>query len=232
MRIHDWRRPRVDHAKTEELLSRVWGLEAGTDVFQIDAYREHFEEAASLIDHQCLLISDGQSIKVDHIVKLIALIKENSLLSIKEIKALIQAENWSWIAEGSNNDETAVEAIKFALHLWLFMKIDLSDENLRLHAVIQSSLPRRIANDAGGSNVPDSSALTDDFSAKNLTRIGGLQLVFTSDLSEHLSIVDNRFVHVFKHAAVLRKYAESRVERYAPQQAACAISNFAFYSVQ
>lgn len=218
MRIHGWRRPRADRAKTEELLSRVWELEVGTDVFQIDAYREHFEEAANLIDDQSVLISDGQSIKVDHIVKLIALIKENSLLSVKEIKALIQAEDRPWIAKGSNNDETAEEAIKFALHLWLFMKTDLSNDDLILQEVIQSSLPRRIASDGIGSDVPDSSTLTDDFSAKSLKRIGGLQLVFTSDLSEHLSIVDNRYVKVFKHAAVLRKYAESRVERYASQR--------------
>jgi hypothetical protein len=48
-----------------------------------------------------------------------------------------------------------------------------------------------------------------NFTANNLARKGGIGLVWTSYLGEHLTFVGKAQLRIFRHASVLRQYVKS-----------------------
>lgn len=95
-------------------------------------------------------------------------------------------------------DDHSLVALTFAVSLWTHSTIDFakwSSESLR--EILRASLPART------DPVDVCGILDNDFCAKNLWRKGGIQVIWTNDIREHLSC-DQDTVKVFRNSSMLR----------------------------
>ena len=185
----------------QDILSGVWGLDPAAP-HQLEAYRDHWKESRSLINNDNLALSSRA-----HVVELISLVQGKCDLSVQDIESAVRAANLACL-EDCYDDESASAALDFALRLWLFTEPDLEEKKSALSEVVAQKLPAALSQ----SHAPDLPCLSDDFSAKSLTRKGGLRLVWTSYLSEHL-LLEGSQLKVFRHASALRRHAGSKQVR-------------------
>jgi len=100
-------------------------------------------------------------------------------------------------------DETqAVKALEFAIRLWLHLsptfELSSSVPALRLVDWIETRLPARTS----GAQVIEGT-LSNDFCVAHLARKGGMVIIWEDDISQHLQLEQDKYLHVFRHCAVL-----------------------------
>lgn len=190
-----------------ELLEKVWGLSSypGRTVdARLDAYLNHYNNLAPLAS--TLDAFDDRN----HVIEVIAVARSRSSESINTIIDAVKQASLSW-GNSMFNDTEALEALRFALKLWLFSSPVLEQPTLTL-AECNKSLHTCATRGSPQGHAQQNGLLAADFSAKSLTRKGGFYLIWTSELSEHLTFASKDQLRVFRHAQVLLQY-QRQVER-------------------
>ena len=188
-------------APVRDLLPGVWGLSRTAPSHRLEAYREHWKESVSSVEDADLLLALASQ---RNVTELIGIVKGNSQGSVEDVETAITGANLNALENGS--DPVSVSAaLRFAMRLWLFTEPDLSNKSLTLGQLVGQRLPKI----ASPTPLAHPNSLSDDFSAKSLTRKGGFRLVWTSYLSQHLTFEGTSRLRVFRHAAALRQYANS-----------------------
>jgi hypothetical protein len=185
-----------------ELLQGVWDLDPAIPENCAAAYIDHFKEVLLSLHEPS---NSNLALDAGKAVEIVSLIRSSHHEPLQGIRDNLQGlqEAFGWVPA---NEEFARKVITFALRLWLFTDAkdfqwsqnlrDVVCQSLSLPVSVEMSLPR---------------LLSSDFSAKNLTRIGGMKVIWTNYLSEHLRIVGNSQLKVFRHASVLHEYANSDI---------------------
>jgi hypothetical protein len=113
--------------------------------------------------------------------------------------------------DDDGDDVDAREAIGMVIQLWLMTTRPGSDElRNELHVrdvVLNDFLAARTVTHvpAGASSINELKA---DVRGKSLEAVGGINIVYTSCLCEHLLMDENTTLRIFQHASMLRKYRE------------------------
>ena len=195
--IPDQKRPLRELAPVRDLLPGVWGLNPTALSYRLKAYGEHWKESMSLIDDAELTLNFH-----GNVTELIAIVRENSQGSVENVETAIAGANLRAL-EHDPDPISITAALRFSMRLWLFTEPELSDKSLTLRQLVEQKLPKT----ATSTDLAILHTLSDDFSAKSITRKGGFRLVWTSYLSEHLTFEGTSSLRVFRHASALRQYA-------------------------
>lgn len=190
----------VDKVACHELMTGVWQLDwdykTASRGVPPDPYLNHWENCViSADDDEALKFEDRGTV-----IALVGLIKARLDDDISTIKDAIR----SHYATACNpplqlSGQQAELTLRFATRLWLHASPDLSVRGpASFRAAVQACLPRR----SDPSNV--SGHLTNDFCAKHLWRKGGLQIVWTDDIEQHLTSYKGRTLNVFRNSSMLR----------------------------
>lgn len=201
VRIRNLSRTHAKKHATYALLQGVWGLDSNP---RPTAYTDHLEDVLSLQD-----ISDSDRFTLassSDIINLVGRIKTNQQNPLHDIKNDLQNSPPTWMPEPVT-EESARKVIDLAIRLWLFTHPQTFLWSQGLKDIVQQSLPTPTATQTLA--VTAARSLSSDFSAKSLTRKGGIRLVWTSYLGEHLTFVGKAQLRIFRHVSVLREYAKS-----------------------
>jgi hypothetical protein len=195
----------------KELLQTVW-IPADTDekhwAKRSDPYVNHFSQ---LIPNNRETASLDASDAAGEIVKLVDLIKKSVKADapVRDIANHILSAKLSWL--GDNSDiEAAKSALSLAVELWLFTEPVLDNLDQPFDQAIKDRLQQSVAPRPGSPAI--STMLSSDISAKSLVRKAGLRLMWTSNLSEHLLLIGDKYLSVFCHARILARY-QSGIEK-------------------
>jgi hypothetical protein len=201
VRIRNLTRSHAKKRATDALLQGLWGLDPSS---RSAAYTDHLDDVLSLQD-----ISNGDRFMLadpPDVIDLISRIKDKQQDPLQDIKNDLQRSPPTWML-GQVNEESARKVIDLAIRLWLFTNPEKLLWSQDLKDVVQQSLPiPAIPQKIAAAAVRH---LSSDFTAKSLTRKGGIRLVWTSYLGEHLTFVGKAQLRIFRHASVLREYAKS-----------------------
>lgn len=190
----------------EEILLGVWNLKLGAepvDVSRPHPYLEHYRQIRAIINSSQLRFRTR-----GEIIELVSLIKTHHGRPLRTIKDKIKASRPRWMVQ-QNDDATATKAVDVALRLWLMIEskpvLKLADDTLSIREVVAQSFEK--------SSVPTMAKsieeLSSDFSATNLLRKGGISILWTSSLCDHLLMDGKSQLKVFHYATLLRKYKEA-----------------------
>lgn len=199
-----------EHADISELLDRVWGLNIDYDVWQPAVYRQHYRHLLSVLDPSIISFSARQQI-----IEALDSLKSNQLKPLSHIKKHLGDARPQWMI-AQNRDEAASKGVEFLIQLWLMVPPGPDvhkDCSLTLKDIVAQTFQPASIERSFVPSAPPRERLSPGFGAKNLVRIGGIKITWTSFLSEHLLLVDRYEVKVFAHVSLLRKYASS-TERY------------------
>lgn len=191
------KQPLRELAPVRDLLPGVWGLNPRTPSYRLKAYGEHWKESMNLIDDAELTLNFHKNV-----TELIEIVRENSRGSVENVETAIAGANLRAL-EHSSGPISVTAALRFAMRLWLFTEPELSDKSLTLRQLVEQKLPKTTTS----TDPAILRTLSDDFSAKSMTRKGGFRLVWTSYLSEHLTFEDSSSLRVFRHTSALQQYA-------------------------
>jgi hypothetical protein len=204
------KRHALEHADTSELLDRIWGLNIDDDIWQPAVYRQHYRHLLSILDPSIISFSGRH-----HVIEALNALKSDQLEPLSQIKRHLGAARPQWMV-ARDRDEAASKGVEFLIQLWLMVppRPDMhQDCSLTLKDIVAQTFQIPSIERSFVTNAPPGERLSPDFGAKNLVRIGGIEITWTSFLSEHLLLVDRHEVKVFAHVSLLRKYANSS-ERY------------------
>ena len=194
--------PNQKHHGTGEKLAAIWHLENSPGSLNLAAYGQHFESLLPIgVNAQLPQLKHA----VD-VTKLVDFLKENREKSIEHLVADICRTNLC----GALSEKAALGAIDLGLSLWIFVSPDLSDRRLSLVESVRCS----VSNIGTDNGLPIVTNLCEDFSEESLSKKGGFEIVWTSNLLEHLSFESSTTLRVFHHASALRNFdAEASLER-------------------
>lgn len=165
-----------------ELLQGVWDLDAAMPENCAAAYIDHFKDVLLSLHEPS---NSNLSLDAGKVVEVVSLIRSNHHEPLQGIRDSLRVfqEAFGWAPA---NEESARKVITFALRLWLFTDAENFQWSQNLRDVVCQSLPLPVSPEMSPPRL-----LSSDFSAKNLTRVGGMKVIWTSYLSEHLRIVGN-----------------------------------------
>ena len=187
---------------TEKLLAEVWHLDSiAAGSAEAEAYFEHYLQ---LLQDPCLVNKEQTTLgrTNDQTTKVVALVRKVRPLiggHLRDVKTAIRDDPPGELMKPVK-EAAVVNAVDFALRLWLFVPLVLHNEEATFAALIGNALPAQVP--------VKGKALSFGFNAKNLIRRGGFSVRTTSDLSKHLDM-DDLTIWVFRHAAVLKEYQGS-----------------------
>jgi hypothetical protein len=200
------RKERLDREGLCDLLDRVWGLDINSNVLQPAAYLQHYRRMHNMLDGSIISIPDLQTL-----IDILNAIKMDRHLPLHQIKEDLKSTGSRWIV-ARDSEQAASKAIEFSVQLWLMVQpgpeIHL-DSHLTLEEIVAQSFENPSTAPPLTMNTSQHERLSPDFGAKNLIRIGGIEIIWTSFLSEHLLFVGRHQLKVFGHVSILRKYARS-----------------------
>ena len=205
MRQINWRRRR-NYPALAIFLERVWSLRA-KDIelgrVRPEPYADHY---LNILEVDNLLATRLHGINESwKVADVVDVVKSNVSSDIVTTVNAIKSSKSIW-ASTPANDAAARSALELACKLWLFSKPSLEDHSRTL---IDANKALFSASTKGNNaTFSDLESLSADFSAKNLERKGGFYLVWTSNLSEHLTFASKDQLRVFRHAHALRKYQD------------------------
>lgn len=176
---------------TQTLLSKLWLLPTPLYTYQQRSYRKH--------------LANCQRVHIDRTIPCTSC---NEILKLKDELGSLASEDLDEIynrigheyasSNGVPSDASIHRALQFAIRLWLFVPLD--EELLRGFDTLPMIIERRLR--AVGATQGPAETLSDDFSQMTLSRIGGLRLVWTSDISRHL-VLEDEYLYCFQHGAAL-----------------------------
>jgi hypothetical protein len=187
-----------------ELLDGVWGLNINSNLFHPTGYLQHYRELHYVLDSSFISFPDREAV-----VRLLDSVKLNRDLPLQQIKEDLKATGRKCIVS-RDSDKAAAKAIEFAVQLWLMVRPEPDmylNNKLRLKDVVARSFSTPKTS-PWATISPQYERLLPDFGGKNLVRIGGIEIIWTSFLSEHLQFVSRHQLKVFVHRSILREYAE------------------------
>jgi hypothetical protein len=184
------------------LLRGVWGFSRPAAVPRAKALScfYHYETLLSnrrLLDDQNTDLRDSGTQSSD-VIQLITSLKQQTDTSITDIRNSLQNNPPAWLLNPQSR-EAQDKVLSFAVRLWLFTKPDLEDGNLSLQDAVRKPLSKICSTSSN-------EWIWLDFSANTLTRRAGFRIMWTSDLSEHLTFASKSVIRVFSHASVLELY--------------------------
>jgi hypothetical protein len=145
------------------------------------------------------------------IIELLSVIKSYHGQSIRVVKDQLRASPPAAIAPHNNDATIITKAIEISIRLWLMVEPpSITDDTLTIKEIVaQSFTEPRVP--AGAKSIEE---LSHDFSAGSLLRRGGINIVWTSRLCDHLLMDGERQLKVFHYASLLRKYRDANaIER-------------------
>jgi hypothetical protein len=185
-----------ERAKLRLLLRGVWRMDEDEDPV---AYADQYTELLSdLVDGQHLLQPTAEQT-----ISLVQLMKDKSAETIRSIKDKIRASNPSWILD-VQSEESLSRALDFAVRLSLFTRASLGNDA----ATLSNRVAESLALIRQGQGTPASGSLSGDFCATNLGRIGGITIVRTGILQDHLQFQTDKRLSVFGHASALKRLSD------------------------
>lgn len=207
-----WKREGQNRRALSDLLSRIWDLDINSNSLQPAGYLQHYRQVHSILDGSLTSIPDRQTV-----ISLLDLVKLDRDLALRQIKDNLKTTGSKWIVT-QNVDKAASKAVEFCIQLWLMVRLGPEihlDDTMGLREIVARSFEISPSPSPSWFNAQQRERLSPDFGAKNLIRIGGIDIIWTSFLSEHLLLVGRDQLKVFSHVSLLRKYAQSS-ERCAP----------------
>jgi hypothetical protein len=200
------RRIQFDRTFAETVVPLIWGLDAeACTSFQVRAYQDHYNEVCRFTDDHPVIT------EYVAIISLVKTVRSSSHLPVRDILAAIEkAEPPCLREEGASDEDDLKKALVFACKMWLFLDLDFTESERSLKYLVAQKF------DAVGirpfySSGPRS-LLSKDFSQKSFERKAGIRLIWTSDLSQHLELVGQRTIKVFRLAGALAAYDEQGSE--------------------
>ena len=197
--------PAFDQATAENLLHKVYGFAPTRQVSTTAEHAAFYHWARILKDHLNNLQDLNPSLiasltDADHICELLVLLREKHDVKIREIYNGISANGVpAWIDDDS--DDNLDSLLRFAIELWLFLEIDLSDHDKSIKELVEVTL-------AGIKGDKVESLLPTDFSKAMLRKRGKFRFDYTNDLTEHLSMKDEQTIRIFGHASIMDHYRD------------------------
>lgn len=189
-------------AITHNLLYGVWGFSSPKNVPKAKA-ASCFWHYYNLLSNQRLLDDQNTSLRESDtqssdVIALVTDLKKQTQKSISDVRTSLQNSPPAWLLS-PQNQEVLDKVLTFSVRLWLFTKPDFSDENKTLKEAICGPLNKISTN-------PSNAWMWLDFSEKALSQKAGFRLMWTSDLSEHLTFASRTEIRVFAHASVLEQF--------------------------
>jgi hypothetical protein len=176
------------------LVDKIWGLGASINAKDARIYLDHYNAFSTSIDTSALSFQSHVAA-----LEVIECIKNGRAKSLRNLKAEIAAADPAWLAV--NSDEAIQKAIDFAVPVWLMVRTRVWKEDDSLCKFVKDLFPDTSPRDQQQAKTEDEDL---SFNAHSLYRIGGVDLVWTSQLNEHLLLNPKTSqLFVFKHASFL-----------------------------
>lgn len=175
----------------------IWGVEDTRDGRESAFYLEYYDVKVNTLDM-------GQVMPKTHrdVLSMLAFVRTRRRRTLNDLRGDLLNEQPmpSWFERSS--DEAALYALKFTASLWLFVDLASWQPRETLADFLQRSTSHFTSN-----GLMSRSEQTITFNARALCRVGGMELVWTSDLKEHLRLQDVGGgcwqLFIFRHASCL-----------------------------
>ena len=191
--FHD-RRGQNSKSLQASLVDKIWGLSASVKAKDARIYLDHYNAFSTSIDTSALSFQSHVAA-----LEVIEYIKNGRAKSLRNLKAEIAAADPAWLA--INSDEAIQKAIDFAVPLWLMVRTQSWKEDDSLCKFVKDLFPDTSAPDPQQAKTVDEDL---SFNAHSLYKIGGVDLVWTSQLNDHLLLNPKTSeLFLFKHASFL-----------------------------
>lgn len=184
------------------LLEQLWGLCVKSRSKEADLLMEYYNAKNVILD-------PGSACPTSHdeVLDLVSMLKTNrdETLHDLQLSVITNRQKYAWL---SNQAEREVrEALKFAASMWLMVATSDWSENETLPEYIQRSLP---SNSLAASDMRAEFRVT----ARSLNHIAGIEILWSSNLKEHLKYDQNqRMLTLFRHASFLKERVSSGYPR-------------------
>lgn len=181
------------------LAERLWGL----------SVRKSSKEAILLIEFynaKTAILDPARFCPTSHndLVNLVSLLKTRSGTSLKDLpsEVLANQHKHAWLAGRSN--EAVLAAMKFAASIWLMSSTSGWSEDEILSEFIQRNRPSCTFSTSA------TNASEIQVTARGLSQIAGIDILWTSDLREHLKYNPRqRILSLFRHGSFLKERSNS-----------------------
>lgn len=176
------------------LLREIWGLDVSLSYRQAKMFLDHYDALSTGID-----VSFFSPQTHMEVIEIVAFVKARQQMSLGDMKNEMVTASPSWLVKPSV--EAAQNAINFAVSLWLMTTVKDWQDGETIHDLMNRIFP--LSNNPVAQ--PGVDLDTDiNFNAFSLCKIGGLDIIWTSRLNEHLRLnMKSREVYVFRHASLL-----------------------------
>lgn len=177
----------------------IWGVEDTQHGRESAFYLEYYDVRVNVLDM-------GQVMPKTHrdVVSMLAFVRTRRRKTLDDMRHDLMSEQPipSWFENPS--DEAVLYALTFVASLWLFV----DSENWQPRETLADFLQRSTSQLSSNPSIHRLDQ-TITFNAKALCRMAGMELVWTSDLKEHLRLVDAGGgcwqLFLFRHASCLAK---------------------------
>jgi hypothetical protein len=185
----------------DKRLSAIWRLDPRLAPWQLRAYGIHIKALRAITTQL------PEWTRVDSLNELLSFLKGHGQSSVGDIVSRICRNSPDWLPKNVP-EKAATAAVEFGLRLWLFITPDLRDKKLTLAECAKKGLLG--VNSHGKKSAIET--LSRDFSEQSLTDKGGMTIVPTSNLSEHLTFEAEKRLCVFRHGSVLGSFNRQDAE--------------------
>ena len=198
-----WERKRRDSRRLQEVLTRqILTLPATLKEKDAKIYLDHYNSLSNQVPRSVRLETHGDVAKIiDHL-------RRYGDQTLNEIKQSLVTD--AALRRIVGNEDAAQKALDFVLPLWAMVQTRGWREEQTLKQFITDLFP------APPISTPTTSTHRNDddeeysFNAYSLEHIGGLHLVWTSNLNDHLRLrPKSQEILIFRHASFLGTKADS-----------------------
>lgn len=184
-----------------EDLEKMWGPVGRPPA---PAYQQHYLEQCNTFKFAYLGAFTFKD-RVDLLV-LVNILRQNGTVPLQQLVDNFAAGKIfvPWIKDPKNTDHVKA-AIRFACRMWLFTRPSLNDLKLTLVQDIHSVLEKTTGQFLPRLHLTD---LDHTFSAKTLVTNGKFRIIWTHDVSQHLSFESKKALRIFCHASALDNYRQ------------------------
>lgn len=194
------RKGQKEHELVLVLSEKLWGIRLRPKSREASLFMEYYNAKTSNINLGLFYPTSHSDI-----VYLVSFLRRKTDTTLKEAKAELLATNPkpTWLVVASA--EAASQALLFAASLLLMLSTSDWREDETLHCYVQ-----RIQSQMSSSIVKPPEGLELRVTARSLNQIAGIELIWTSDLREHLNYdAAQRTLSLFRHASFLKDRPDS-----------------------
>lgn len=191
----------VETSTCHKVLAGVWQLDWNQYPTSASVppkpYIEHWENCITEANDEDLELNDHNVV-----IRLVDCLRSNVDSTWPQAKEQISRVYASQKQDGSKlSNEQGETALRFALQLWLHCSPSHKPEDkATIRQVLHSCLPELVVHQQADRQ------MSHDFSAKNLQKRGGIDVIWIDRLDQHLTILRNRSICVFRHSSMLRSH--------------------------